>query len=43
MGRDVVGLLREIAISQGGMPEAEAAAFVEMLTKQQRLVQELWS
>ena len=43
MGREVVGLLTQMFVDHGGASEAEAAAAVKQMTKEGRLVQELWS
>jgi len=43
MGREVVKLLADIYVSEGGKTEAEAAKAIQKMTVTGRLVQELWS
>ena len=43
MGREVVALLTQMYVDHGGKTAAEADAAVKQMTRQGRLVQELWS
>ena len=43
MGREVVKLLTDMHVSEGGKTEAEAAKAIQKMTAGGRLVQELWS
>jgi sulfite reductase alpha subunit-like flavoprotein len=43
MGRDVVAAVQRMAIEHGQKKESEAAAFVQQMEAQGKLVKELWS